>query len=486
MKRKLKAVSIQLMLIGLATGAILMQSCRQKETVKESVLDNISHIEDSIYLKIDSLPRLCDELGMKGQMIDIGDCKLYCEVAGKGIPLVLINGGPGGTHHYFHPWFNRAEEFMQVIYYDQRGCGRSDYIAGDGYTLRQAIDDLEKLRIKLGIEQWIVGGYSYGGALAQYYTVAYPEHVAGLVLMSASTLLHNDAIYQSRQGQFISEDEKQRISEIYALYNENKINLIQLLYNKELNGDWKRQNFYKPAKEEIIRSALYEWVHDTNFNSIMSASYSGYDFQHVFDNNPIPTLICEGKWDLTWSAEKSAVFKENHPCAQFVLFEKSGHNTYSEEPDLFFSTLKNFVDSLKPVPSEKIDAWKTQTMKITVPQEELFNRETQFFALVKKEGADKAYKQYLAFKKNNADKQMFSENKMNMLGYDYLYENDYGQAVKLFQMNVDAYPESSNVYDSLGEAYLKAGDKKQAKKFYEKSLELNPANENAKQILSNL
>jgi proline iminopeptidase len=486
MKRKLKIFFMSIMLLGLITNAILIQSCKQKEIKRECVLDNISHIEDSIYLKIDSLPRLCDELGMKGQMIDIGDCKLYCEVEGKGIPLVLVNGGPGGTHHYFHPWFNRAEKFMQVIYYDQRGCGQSEYIAGNGYTFRQAIDDLEKLRIKLGIEQWTVCGYSYGGALAQYYTAVYPEHVAGLVLMSAATLFNNDAIYPSRQMQFISEDEKQRINEIYELYDENKINLFQLLYNKELNGDWKRQNFYKPSKEEVIRSALYEWIHDTDFNPIMYGSYSKYDFQHVFDNNPIPTLICEGKWDLTWSAEKAAVFKENHPNAQFVLFEKSGHNTYSEEPDLFFSVLKNFVDSLKPAQSEKIDAWKTHAMQIIVPQEEFINREAQFFTLVKKEGADKAYKQYLTFKKNNVGKQMFSESGMNNLGYDYLTANDYEQAVKLFQMNVDAYPESSNVYDSLGEAYLKAGDKKRAKEFYEKSLELDSDNENAKKILSNL
>ncbi|MDR2127127.1 MAG: alpha/beta fold hydrolase [Prevotellaceae bacterium] len=486
MKRKLKTIFAFLMLFGLINNAILIQSCKQKEIKRESVLDSISHVEDSIYFQIDSLPMLCDELDMKGQMIDIGDCKLYCEVKGKGMPLVLINGGPGGTHHCFHPWFKRAEKFMQVIYYDQRGCGQSDYIPGDGYNFRQAIDDLDKLRIKLGIEKWAVCGYSYGGALAQYYTATYPEHVAGLVLMSASTLLHNDAIYLSRQHQFISEDEERRIDEIYELYSEGKINSFQLMYNKEINGDWKRQNFYKPTKEEAIRLALYEWEHDTNFNSTMGSSYSRYDFQHVFDNNPIPTLICEGKWDLTWSAEKASIFKANHPNAQFVLFEQSGHNTYREEPDLFFSTLKNFIQSLKPVQNEKIDTWKTHVKKIISPQEELFEREAQFFTFLKKEGADEAYKLYRSFRENNVDKQMFSENGMNMSGYEYLYKNDYEQAVILFQMNVEAYPESSNVYDSLGEAYLQAGNKKRAKEYYEKSLDLNPNNENAKKILSNL
>jgi len=151
--------------------------CQERELKRETVLDNISHIEDSIHYHIDSLPRLCDVLGMKKQFVDIGDCKLYCEIEGEGIRLVLINGGPGGTHHYFHPWFSQAKDYCKVIYYDQRGCGQSDFNKGNGYSFRQAIDDLDKLRQKLGIKKWIVCGYSYGGALAQFYTTVYPDAV---------------------------------------------------------------------------------------------------------------------------------------------------------------------------------------------------------------------------------------------------------------------------------------------------------------------
>ena len=61
--------------------------------------------------------------------------------------MVLLHGGPGGTHHYFHPTFSRAAEFSRVIYYDQRGCGLSDYAPGEGYTIQQAADDIEALRL---------------------------------------------------------------------------------------------------------------------------------------------------------------------------------------------------------------------------------------------------------------------------------------------------------------------------------------------------
>ena len=52
--------------------------------------------------------------------------------------LVLIHGGPGGTHHYFHPWFSRAAGFARIIYYDQRGCGLSEFAPGEEGVLRGA------------------------------------------------------------------------------------------------------------------------------------------------------------------------------------------------------------------------------------------------------------------------------------------------------------------------------------------------------------
>ncbi len=123
---------------------------------RESILDKKEFVQDSIYYRIDSLPPLCQELNIERLYIDIGDCSLYCETEGEGVPLVLIHGGPGGTHHCFHPWFSRAKDFCKVIYYDQRGCGLSDYIEGEeGYTFRQAVDDLDKLRRQLKIDKWI-------------------------------------------------------------------------------------------------------------------------------------------------------------------------------------------------------------------------------------------------------------------------------------------------------------------------------------------
>ena len=112
---------------------------------RETVLDRRVHIEPRI-LEVLKVPPLCDELKLEKRRVNVDDCRLYCETEGNGLPLVLVNGGPGGTHHGFHPYFGRAAGFARVVYYDQRGCGQSDYVRGDGYTVRQAVDDLETLR----------------------------------------------------------------------------------------------------------------------------------------------------------------------------------------------------------------------------------------------------------------------------------------------------------------------------------------------------
>jgi proline iminopeptidase len=307
-----------------------------------------------------------ERLGIDGRRVDVGDAELWVEEEGSGTPIVLINGGPGGTHHYFHPWFGRAAAFARVIYYDQRGCGLSDYEPGpNGYSVEQAVEDLEGLRQALGLEQMVLLGFSYGGFLAQYYTTQYPEHVAGLVLVGATPNVSAD-LGRSRQGQFLSPEERSRMrdvrNQLQAMAPDSGWTPEELralvVYNNHINGDWKRQNYYKPSSEEMAQIALYEWVHDGNFNSIMNQSRVRVDLTRAFDANPIPTLIMEGAWDLTWGQEKRAALAANHPNARMVVFERAGHSIFDEDPGGFFTALREFVQGVTPVQPEAMVAFR--------------------------------------------------------------------------------------------------------------------------------
>ncbi len=293
------------------------------------------------------MPRWCDRLGFEGRKINIGDARLYVETEGEGIPLVLLHGGPGGTHHYFHPWFSRAAGFSRVIYYDQRGCGLSDYRQGEGYTIRQAASDLENLRKALDVEKWVVLGYSYGGLLAQLYATKYPENLAGMVLVS-SAISVNIELEPTRQGNFISDEEKTRMQEINEMSGLSK---EQILYNRYLNGDWKRQFYYRPSKERLAEFARYEWDQHRNFRPQLIQSVIELDLKDAFLDFHIPTLIFESKWDLTWNTDKPGIIQDQHPEAEMIILENSGHSPFEDQPDVFFEELKRFISSCEPAMS---------------------------------------------------------------------------------------------------------------------------------------
>ena len=343
---------------------------------RETVLDRVVHIETNIQ-EVPNVPPLCDAFKGEKRRINVGDCELYCETEGKGLPIVLINGGPGGTHHGFHPYFSRAAEFATVVYYDQRGCGQSDYKKGSGYTVDQAVDDLDKLREALKIDRWIVLGWSYGGFLAQCYIAKYPERVAGLVLVSAQEAMPLK-LNGTRQYDYLSREEQKRISEIQR---NRTLALDKLVYNTHLNGDWKRQGFYRPTEEQLARMARYEWKHDPEFRNSIGRQIGNVDLTGAFEQCPIPVLIMEGKWDLTWNTDKPEKMQKSFPGSKLVMFERASHGTFQDEPEIFFQVLKGFAQNLPKVSASDITRWKkaqTEKKKKQEAEKKMVSQEITF------------------------------------------------------------------------------------------------------------
>ena len=352
-------------LVNLCLAGILKaEEPRVKD--RETVLDRKIHIEKELILVIPEVSRLCDGMDIRKLHVNIGDCKLYCEQEGKGIAIVLLHGGPGATHHYFHPHFSQAKDFARIIYYDQRGCGISEYKKGKGYSIDQAVDDLDNLRKALKIKKWIVLGSSYGGTLAQCYVMKYPERVLGLVLVGSATYGLPVTLGRTRQYDFMSQEEKMKIREIYR---NRSLSLEQSVFNARLNGDWKRRSFYRPSKEQLARMALYEWKHDGHFRTQILGTLNSLDLKGSFNKCPLPILIMEGKWDLTWSADKPKKLHACFPGSKLVVFERSSHLPFADEPEKFFAVLKDFVDGLSELSETKISAWKAQITKLNKEKE---------------------------------------------------------------------------------------------------------------------
>ena len=129
-------------------------------------------------------------------LLDVGGGqRVYWEASGSatGIPALYLHGGPGGTlgSGSYRERFDPAR--FRIIGLDQRGCGRSLPLAtAPGYdlgtnTTPQLIEDLEALRVHLGVERWLVSGVSWGSTLAIAYAQAHPARVLGVVAMAVTT-----------------------------------------------------------------------------------------------------------------------------------------------------------------------------------------------------------------------------------------------------------------------------------------------------------
>ena len=296
-------------------------------------------------LDIPHLLPLCDKIsGLKKGFVDIKDGKLYYEEEGQGIPLVLLNPGPGGSHNFFHPYFSRLKNIARIIYYDARGSGKSSADdTGVTYTIKQAVEDLEDLRKHLKIDQWMVLGWSFGGLLAQCYALTYPDRIKGLILVAAVAGLPKVKMLPGRHQEFLTKAENKAIREVFEAEARGELSNVQMIYNIKLYGHWKRQHLYKPTKEELVRAALYGCNIAPGYNVLMSKNGHQIDLQNKFDDFEIPTLLMEAKWDLSWNIDKARLVRQNHPKAQFEYFEHSSHCIFSDEPDKFFKILRKFV-----------------------------------------------------------------------------------------------------------------------------------------------
>ncbi|WP_128984920.1 alpha/beta fold hydrolase [Streptomyces roseicoloratus] len=127
--------------------------------------------------------------------LDVGDGhRIHWSVAGnpRGKPALVVHGGPGagsspGSRRLFDP------ELYRIVQFDQRGCGRSTPHASDPATdmalntTAHLVADMERLRVSLGIDRWLLYGGSWGSTLILAYAEAHPERVTEIVVQAVTT-----------------------------------------------------------------------------------------------------------------------------------------------------------------------------------------------------------------------------------------------------------------------------------------------------------
>lgn len=109
---------------------------------------------------------------------------LFERRVGSGPVTVVLHGGPGAHHDYLLPGFDALATGRTLVYYDQRGGGRSAVPREVPVGWREQVADLEALRQVWGLERLTLAGYSWGGLLSLLYATEHPDRIERLALVS--------------------------------------------------------------------------------------------------------------------------------------------------------------------------------------------------------------------------------------------------------------------------------------------------------------
>jgi pimeloyl-ACP methyl ester carboxylesterase len=133
---------------------------------------------------------------MAGSIAEVGYRRLgglpqWVLIRGESIAnpaLILLHGGPGFSEtHFFRHFCSALEKVFTVVYWDQRGSGRSfdPGIDRSSMTVDRFVADLDELvdavRVRLGKDKVVIFGHSWGSALGVLYSARFPEKVAAYV-----------------------------------------------------------------------------------------------------------------------------------------------------------------------------------------------------------------------------------------------------------------------------------------------------------------
>lgn len=287
-----------------------------------------------------------------GKYVNVNGAKLYVVIVGSGDPMIIIPGGPGGAHPGYRRFDTLAKD-NQLIFYDAFGRGKSD-TAKDvkEYSLARDIEDVEGLRIALHFDKLNVLGHSYGGLVAQGYAVKYPSHVNHLILANT---FHSFIMWQANDDNSNHEiktnypevwDSLIIIREAGAISSDVK---HQELYGKVPYGflyAYNPENFVSRGKKPYpnsFNSKLYYQMVGKDGDFIVGSDIGNFDFRKELKNLKMPILIYGGRYDRVAVPSMMVKFKEYCPQAEFIMFEKSGHNPQIEEPGKLFPTIEKFL-----------------------------------------------------------------------------------------------------------------------------------------------
>ena len=284
-------------------------------------------------------------IGQQEGSISVTGGEVWYQITGngKGVPLLVLHGGPGCPHNYLEPLRSLSDE-RQVIFYDQLGCGKSD--RPDDPSLWQTerfVEELRQVREALGLQLVHLLGHSWGTILAAEYVLTQPAGLQSVIFASPALSMSrwiNDGIeYRTKLPK----------------------NVQDTLKRHEANGTTASQEYQKatqiydryyvcrmyPMPEPLIRASrgMGHTVYQTMWGPTecyVTGNLRNYDRTSHLHEITIPTLFTCGRFDEA-PPKTTAWYQSLMPNAEMVVFEQSAHMAHLEESQKYIEVIKDFL-----------------------------------------------------------------------------------------------------------------------------------------------
>lgn len=277
-----------------------------------------------------------------------GSARLFYRTMGRGEPLVFLHGGPATSHRYFLPWVKPLAARFKLVFFDQRGGGRSGKAKDRDYSLAAMVADVDRVRRALRLGRINLFGHSWGGMLALAYVERRPSAVRRLVLADtfASGRELNGRLREmwrratpaqravlskhERRGLFTAgnayPEEYNRVAyEVYRpYYLDRMVKVLRELESLEVSFDVYR----------------HLWGEGGEFR--VTGEIAAWDGTRGLGRLRMPTLVLAGRFDQA-SPEAAARTAARLPKGECVIFERSGHFPFIEQRELFTAVLADFL-----------------------------------------------------------------------------------------------------------------------------------------------
>jgi proline iminopeptidase len=280
--------------------------------------------------------------------VPVEGAALYYRDIGQGQPIVILHGGPSFDHNYLLPDMDRLADAFRLIYYDQRGRGKSAWnVRPAAVNLQSEMDDLEALRAHVRLNRAALLGHSWGGLLALEYALRHPERVSHLILLNTAPVSFEDFQLFERQlnTRKPRDAERMRVLESSPAFEEGDLEIRAAYYRL----------YFQPTlrpPELLDRLSAHLHVGWTKESVLIARATTGrlweetaeapeYNLLPQITRLRIPTLVLHGDYDFVPVA-CAAHIAEAIPGARLVVVPDCGHFSYLERPDEVRNALTEF------------------------------------------------------------------------------------------------------------------------------------------------